>query len=210
VNSAEEVWRKCLRSAFILFFTAASLLAGSCAPVGVNSYPTSATLFLVGLLFFTLFEYVIHRFIFHGIEKEGWVRKVFPRATFNHYMHHCRPRDARYFVAPLYWEFITMAFLLAFFRVALGSWSWSAGINSGILVGGIAYDFFHYTFHFKEPRVFFLKALKHAHVTHHFVDTKARFGVTSPLWDVVFGTLKVHKRDARGQARVADDDRKAA
>jgi sterol desaturase/sphingolipid hydroxylase (fatty acid hydroxylase superfamily) len=31
--------------------------------------------------------------------------------------------------------------------------------------------------------------VKHHHILHHFQDPAKRYGVSSPLWDYVFGTM---------------------
>jgi sterol desaturase/sphingolipid hydroxylase (fatty acid hydroxylase superfamily) len=56
-------------------------------------------------------------------------------------------------------------------------------------VGYVAYDMIHYATHHFPMRWGVLKALKRYHMLHHYKTPNERFGVSSPTWDAVFGTL---------------------
>ena len=57
------------------------------------------------------------------------------------------------------------------------------------ILGGIFYDIVHYYFHHgQDPKWGLLKSLKYAHMRHHFRDNSKEFGVTSIIWDLVYGT----------------------
>jgi sterol desaturase/sphingolipid hydroxylase (fatty acid hydroxylase superfamily) len=47
----------------------------------------------------------------------------------------------------------------------------------------------HYATHHFPMRRGILKFLKRYHMQHHYKTPDQRFGVSSPLWDVVFGTF---------------------
>ena len=47
----------------------------------------------------------------------------------------------------------------------------------------------HYATHYFAMRSGVLKFLKRYHMQHHYKTPDQRFGVSSPLWDAVFGTL---------------------
>ncbi|MCM2322727.1 MAG: sterol desaturase family protein, partial [Oligoflexia bacterium] len=55
-------------------------------------------------------------------------------------------------------------------------------------------DYTHFAVHHFTPRTRYGKMLKQHHMLHHYVDPEARWGVSSPFWDYVFGTLKVKAR----------------
>ena len=46
----------------------------------------------------------------------------------------------------------------------------------------------HYATHHFRLRRGWMKALKRNHMLHHYRTPDMRFGVSSPVWDIVFGT----------------------
>ena len=56
----------------------------------------------------------------------------------------------------------------------------------------ILYDVLHYYFHFgSDIKLPVLSYLKKNHMKHHYRDSNRGFGVTTTLWDWVFGTMHV-------------------
>lgn len=73
------------------------------------------------------------------------------------------------------------------YRAVLGDYTF--GFLSGFLMGYTAYLGVHYSIHaFKVPNNF-LKILWEHHLIHHYREPNRAFGVSSPLWDFVFGTM---------------------
>jgi len=64
-----------------------------------------------------------------------------------------------------------------------------APLTAGFLVGYLAYDLIHYATHHFPMRRGYAKYLKRYHMAHHYKTPDARFGVSSPAWDWVFGTM---------------------
>ncbi|MCK6457046.1 MAG: sterol desaturase family protein, partial [Phycisphaerae bacterium] len=60
--------------------------------------------------------------------------------------------------------------------------------HAGLLLGYVAYEFVHLSSH-AGRRWGPLRALDRYHMRHHFENANRTFGVTTPLWDWVFGTL---------------------
>ena len=56
-------------------------------------------------------------------------------------------------------------------------------------LGYLVYDYTHYYVHHFVPKSEFGKRLREQHMRHHFQDHRYGYGVSSPLWDVVFRTL---------------------
>jgi sterol desaturase/sphingolipid hydroxylase (fatty acid hydroxylase superfamily) len=73
--------------------------------------------------------------------------------------------------------------------VALGAPHWVAPVFSGLIAGYLTYDMLHYATHHIPMRGRYGKFLRKYHMLHHFKTPDQRFGVSSPLWDRVFGTL---------------------
>lgn len=149
------------------------------------SLPATAGLFIFGVLIWTLLEYVIHRHIFHYEPKTRWGKKLH---FVVHGVHHDFPSDATRLVMPpsvsiplavIFWA----VFALIFGRLA-------PGISAGFAFGYVCYDCIHYaTHHFAMNNRVGLW-LKQYHLRHHFKDDEAGYGVSSPLWDYVFGTTR--------------------
>ena len=60
---------------------------------------------------------------------------------------------------------------------------------AGFIVGYLVYDYTHYYVHHFVPKSDLGKRLREQHMRHHFQDHRYGYGVSSPLWDVVFRTL---------------------
>lgn len=145
---------------------------------------TAGWLFLAGILFWTFFEYILHRFVFHFYP--DW--KLQQRLQFTmHGVHHQYPNDKDRLVMPITVSIPLSFLLLGVFYLLLGNLAWSFG--SGFMLGYLAYDMTHYSIHFftrvKHP--IFLKLRQH-HMDHHFRDSQRGFGVSSPFWDHIFRT----------------------
>jgi sterol desaturase/sphingolipid hydroxylase (fatty acid hydroxylase superfamily) len=169
----------------ILFFLARSIVQASSSQ-GWLYIPLG---FLVGVFFWTFAEYTIHRFVFHYDPKSERVAKVW---FMFHGVHHVQPQLKTRLVMPPVIS-IPGAILFYFiyyliFGKLLAAPQWVDPIFAGFLTGYLAYDMIHYATHHFPMRSGVLKYLKRYHMLHHFKTPQARFGVSSPLWDVVFGT----------------------
>jgi sterol desaturase/sphingolipid hydroxylase (fatty acid hydroxylase superfamily) len=74
---------------------------------------------------------------------------------------------------------------------------------AGFTVGYIIYDTTHFALHHWHPRTPFGAWMRRYHLLHHHAGEPARFGVSSPLWDLVFGTYGPVGRAARLHRQVA-------
>jgi len=144
----------------------------------------SASLFVAGLLFWSLFEYVMHRKVFHFQPHGEWQSRL---QFIMHGVHHQYPHDKDRLVMPITVSIPLAALLLGIFYLLFGQLAW--GFFSGFVAGYLAYDMMHYAIHhakrFDQP---FLQEIRRHHLAHHFRDTRKGFGVSSPLWDAVFRT----------------------
>jgi sterol desaturase/sphingolipid hydroxylase (fatty acid hydroxylase superfamily) len=78
--------------------------------------------------------------------------------------------------------------LLLLFRLVLGDFVFS--FLPGFLVGYAYYLAVHYMVHVYQPPKNFFKILWVNHAVHHYKHGEYIFGVSSPLWDYVYGTMK--------------------
>ena len=67
--------------------------------------------------------------------------------------------------------------------------TYSHGIVAGAYAGYLGYDMVHYYLHHGEIRNKHLREMKKWHVKHHYVDPNRMFGITSKVFDWIFGTM---------------------
>ncbi|MBX2992876.1 MAG: sterol desaturase family protein [Bacteroidetes bacterium] len=141
-------------------------------------------LFFAGLFFWTLAEYLLHRFVFHYEPTSEWGKYLH---FMMHGVHHDYPNDSLRLVMPPVVS-IPLALLFYYLFVAVLGVAYTAPFFAGFILGYMIYDSWHYASHH-----FALKSsgwlwLKQYHMLHHYQDPQTRYGVSSPLWDYVFGT----------------------
>ncbi|MCX7769339.1 MAG: sterol desaturase family protein [Flavobacteriales bacterium] len=148
--------------------------------------PPRAILWLLpaGMFTWTLTEYLMHRFAFHFPARSPRGQRVVYTI---HLVHHHYPHDEeRLFLPPLA-NILLASIFLAIFYGLMGSWAFF--FMPGFVLGYILYSSMHYSIHkFKPPFPFLQKVWRH-HTLHHYRCPDRAFGVSSPLWDYVFGTM---------------------
>ncbi len=138
---------------------------------------------LLGVFLWSLVEYTMHRWVFH-YEPSSRLGKQLHFLL--HGVHHDYPKDASRLVMPPIVSIPLALFFYGMFLVAFGRVAPAA--FAGFLAGYLFYDMVHYaTHHFSMKRGMWLW-LKKYHMRHHYDDDHVGYGVSSPLWDYVFGT----------------------
>lgn len=145
---------------------------------------STAVLFLLGILTFTLIEYIIHRYIFH-IEPSTPARAKFVKLV--HGAHHEYPKDKDRISMPPLPSIILAVSFFALFRLLLGTYVF--GFLPGFFIGYLLYSSIHYAVHAYQPPRNFLKILWVHHGIHHYKDPEHAFGVSTPFWDMFFRTM---------------------
>jgi sterol desaturase/sphingolipid hydroxylase (fatty acid hydroxylase superfamily) len=143
--------------------------------------------FVFGFLAWTLLEYLLHRFVFHLAPDQTFESKL--RQFMVHGYHHEFPNDRMRLVAPLLLSIPIATVILVVYVLLLGRYRflmWFAGTAAGY----VAYDWVHYYTHHFRPTTRLGKFLRRYHMEHHYKDSESHFGISSPLWDWVFGTAK--------------------
>jgi sterol desaturase/sphingolipid hydroxylase (fatty acid hydroxylase superfamily) len=155
--------------------------------------------FVFGVFFWTLTEYVIHRWAFHYDPKSEIGKRVH---FLVHGIHHDYPRDATRLVMPLLVS-VPLATLFYFgFRYAFGVYHF--GVFSGFVLGYVSYDTIHYATHHLKMKGKIGAFLKTYHLKHHYGDEHTAYGVSNPLWDYVFSTVPDRlKGEKAGSSTVA-------
>lgn len=134
-----------------------------------------------GLFTWTLLEYLLHRFVFH----ERRLGKTLGR---EHARHHGRvswfaPWSSKLCLAAVILPPIGAAVAL------LGGPETSGACLAGITAGWLSYEWLHRRIHVSAPHGPYGRWTRRHHLVHHLEHPNRNYGVTSPLWDWVFGTL---------------------
>lgn len=153
---------------------------------------SSAALFLVGAFFFTLVEYTVHRFFYHmdtDSPRKARIQYIF------HGVHHDHPRDKKRLALPPLMSALVAGMFIGIFRLVMGYSGFAFG--GGFMVGYATYLLAHYAIHVYSPPKNFLREIWKHHNLHHYVGDTGAFGVSSPLWDHIFGTMPEDPRKKR-------------
>ena len=138
-----------------------------------------------GVAIWTLTEYWLHRLVFHWEPEHAFGRRMH---FIIHGIHHDHPNDKLRLVMPPAVSIPLAALFFGAFALLFGAPA-AYPVFAGLLVGYLFYDYTHYYVHHFVPRSALGKRLREQHMRHHFQDHRFGYGVSSPLWDVVFGTL---------------------
>ena len=142
-------------------------------------------LLLAGLLAWTLTEYLLHRYLFHYSGPRAWQRRMH---FVIHGVHHDFPQDSDRLVMPLGASIPMGVLFYIAFRALLGP-IFVDPLFIGFGIGYLAYDGTHYAIHHFRMSSRWGRWIKRHHMIHHHTGAHARWGVSSPLWDWVFGTM---------------------
>ena len=153
---------------------------------------TIALLVLAGLFIWTLSEYWLHRKIFHWDPDHPIGHRLH---FIIHGVHHDHPNDRMRLVMPPGASIPLAALFFGLFWLVFGLPT-AYPLFAGFLLGYLGYDYTHYYLHHFVPRSDLGKQLREQHMRHHFQDHRYGFGVSTPLWDVVFRTLPRTRRPA--------------
>ena len=134
---------------------------------------------LAGVLTWTLLEYVLHR----------WAGHVYRRNVFG--VEHTRHHSEGDYFAPT-WKKAMAGTALALILIGPAGLllGWSVGLSyvAGLVGFYLVYEWLHRREHTHGPATAYGRWARRHHFWHHFGNPKVNHGVTSPLWDWVFGT----------------------
>jgi len=137
--------------------------------------------FFFGVLLWTLLEYILHRYLGHVHKGKNFFKT-------EHLQHHGK---FAYF-APAHKKLIAAIVVFCLF-LGLMSLIFPVLYTFSFLLGTYSmyalYEITHFRFHSKLPVAPIFIVLRKHHFFHHFHNPKTNFGVTSRIWDRVFGTF---------------------
>jgi sterol desaturase/sphingolipid hydroxylase (fatty acid hydroxylase superfamily) len=135
---------------------------------------------LAGAFAWTLAEYVLHRVVFHELSHAALGAR-------EHRRHHAEPD----YFAPAWQKALAglavTGLLLPGISLVAGP-ALGAAATAGFIAMYLAYEVLHRRCHTHPPRGAYGRWRRRNHFAHHFADPHRAHGVTTPLWDHVFGT----------------------
>lgn len=156
-------------------------------------FKTTAFNFFMGVKFWTIFEYVVHRYVFHWISKNPVIEKL---TYIMHGNHHHYPGDRKRLFMPPLPSLLISSSIFGLMYAVTGNYAFM--FFPGFILGHLLHSSLHYAIHAWPPPFKWMKPLWRNHYLHHYTNEAKGFGITSTFWDHVFGTmfdLKKHKED---------------
>lgn len=131
---------------------------------------------LLGLISWTLLEYVLHRFVLHHL------------APFSHWhaAHHHRPRAL--ICAPTIVSASLIAMLVFLPTILIAGLQIANAFTLGILISYFFYAITHHAIHYWHTNNNWLKRRKHWHARHHHNPQIPNYGITTTFWEDAFST----------------------
>jgi len=158
-----------------------------------------ALMFVAGMLFWTFFEYLMHRFVFHFVADS-------PRAQRFIYVlhgnHHEYPRDKERLFMPPVPSLIIASALFTLQYLVIGNNAFM--FFPGFILGYLMYGTMHYAIHAWNPPFRWMKPLWRNHHLHHYKEQEKGFGVSTTIWDRVFGTMFDLKKEKEDKEKVKE------
>jgi sterol desaturase/sphingolipid hydroxylase (fatty acid hydroxylase superfamily) len=131
----------------------------------------------------------MHRWVFHYIPKSKWGLRLH---FIFHGVHHDYPNDRLRLVLP---PSVSIPLAVGFyflFRALMGE-AYLYAFYPGFVFGYLCYDISHYAFHHLNFKNKLWMKLKKHHMLHHYSDDTKGYGVSSTLWDKIFGSDFIKK-----------------
>ncbi len=179
--------------AYMLYYSRSSVGLGTGTVLGI---------FFFGIFFWSFFEYIMHRWVFHFVSQNPKVMRV---VYVMHGNHHEYPRDKERLFMPPVPSLIISSVLFSvfyFFGYLFGVSGMAFSFFPGFILGYLLYGSMHYAIHAWNPPFRWMKGLWRNHHLHHYKNEHQGFGVSSTLWDHVFGTMFDLKREKEDKEAV--------
>lgn len=152
----------------------------------VNLVSIAIGIYVGAMFFWTFFEYFFHRYINHlddYFPESKWAEQI---AFTLHGIHHEYPRDKERLLMPPVPGLMIAGILYGAYYLILGDLVYV--FLPGFMTGYLLYTYVHYSVH-DQPVPDFLKKLYRHHALHHYKYPDKAYGVSTTLWDRVFGTM---------------------
>ena len=187
-----------------ILFTAYSTTVLALAFVSHPGY--AVTYLALGVMAWTLLEYLVHRFILHGRFPDGpgfFKHRAHTFFDTMHADHHQRPWDGMYINGHL--DSTPFAALLVAVAFLLTPYYKAPVLVAGLLQCYVLEEWIHYSVHFCRFRSRYFQYIRFHHWFHHSPHGSTQgFGLTSGLWDRISGTRLPPRRHGGSRPREAD------
>lgn len=174
-------------------------------PYGCNPGPALATTkfmwgyLVIGFLFFNLFEWVVHKYLFHKKPTSCMENSAH---LILHGSHHLVPMDTmRLVFPPVPASVFYHSFGLMFYFLTPNVHVYYT-VMAGVMIAYLTYDLMHYANHHANYDNRMLGIIKRHHLRHHFHtpnEEPCNYALSLPamIWDEIFQT-KCPKRNSKG------------
>src|SRR5215207_9114769 len=197
----QQVNRFQLYKPFIFYTAVLSFTQFAVVLSNGSSLLSAAGLFVVGLLTWGLYEYATHRWVLHREPKaEGFNLP----GNLTHLRHHTDPNSLQRLNVQLSESIPVCVVYVLLAWVITGSWQAATHLFTGLIAGYFFYEYLDSQAHHGASRGQLARYFRKYHLQHHHYDATVRFGVTSPLFDYLFGTFHIEKRSNAGRAHAAE------
>jgi hypothetical protein len=171
-------------------YTSASVVTLTLVARSGRSLPVAAVFLVAGAASWTLLEYLAHRYVLHGPFPDGprpWQRFLHRQFDHLHVAHHERPWDGNHINGSIR---DTLHFV-----VLLGGLASLAPLNTlpvfmvGLVQSYVIEEWVHHLVHYANFNSRYFRYIRRHHLYHHSRHgSRLAFGLTSHVWDVVWGT----------------------
>jgi len=138
---------------------------------------------VAGVFLWSIMEYTLHRFLGHD-------RRTMPNFfSVEHSRHH---REGNYFAPAIKKAGAALVVTLAVLPLAVlvAGWVPGAVFTAAFVTMYATYEFIHRRAHTHPGIGPYGRFVRRHHFHHHFGNPRSNHGVTSPVWDLVFGTFE--------------------
>ena len=156
---------------------------------GVASVAALVVMAPLGFITWQATEYFVHKKAFHWLGVGPISRRLHEIV---HGFHHRFPDDPQRLVMPLAVS-ISLACVVGGLLWLLDRPSLTVPWFTGFLAGYLFYDFMHWSMHFRQPLTRWGKVMREHHLSHHFSDIHANYGISNRWMDRYLGTFKTRE-----------------
>lgn len=139
---------------------------------------------ILGFAAWFVFEYLMHRFLFH---LESRNKQIAALVWIMHTNHHIQPSHRLRTLMPLSVS-LPLAVLIELAGISVFGAACGVSAALGFFCGYVVYDLTHYACHNSPMKGRYASSVKRHHMRHHFVDDERNFSITVPLIDKLFLT----------------------
>jgi sterol desaturase/sphingolipid hydroxylase (fatty acid hydroxylase superfamily) len=155
----------------------------------ITALVTMSVAFAAGFALWTLAEYVLHRFAMHELHGKG----IMSREHLEHHVHSSWSFSVTHLLS---WAGMLLVGFAVWMPLTWRAFGALAGVTLAVgwAAGYFFYEYEHAMSHLRAPSGRYGTWLRRHHFHHHFGHPMSNHGVTTLVWDRVFGTYQVPDR----------------